>query len=155
MKTMSKISIGLLAVMLAAVGLQAAEKVAPASKEKAAPMPGEWKITCVGKQGNMGQKAEAMNQSFMLTFLAKPVKGKGIEGKPFGFAILNSHYSETKPGGNISFTTTYKMMSNVPISWRGKLSEDGTQITDGKYSFMLGSGTFTAEKVVAAAKKAE
>ena len=118
-------------------------------------MPGEWKITCVGKQGSMGQKAEAMSGSFKLTFNEKAVKGKMIEGKPFGFAIVSSHYSNAKPGDNVSFTTTYKMMSNVPISWRGKLSEDGAKITDGKFSFMLGSGTFTAEKVDAAAKKTE
>jgi len=155
MKTISKISIGLLAVTLAAVGLQAAEKTAAASKDKVAPMPGEWKITCVGKQGSYGQKAEAMSQSFVLTFSEKAVKGKAIDGKPFGFVLVSSRCSEAKPGGNVNFVTTYKMMSNVPINWHGKLSEDGTKITDGKFSFMLGSGTFTAEKVVAAAKKTE
>jgi hypothetical protein len=148
------LSIGLLAVALAAVGLSAAENAAT-PKEKAAPMTGEWKLTCVGKQGNMNQKAEALSQGFVLTFHEKPVKGKGIEGKPFGFALVSSRCSEAKPGGNVSFVTTYKMMSNVPINWHGKLSEDGTQITDGKFSFMLGSGTFTAEKTSGAGKKAE
>jgi len=145
------LSMGVLAVALVAVGLQAAEKEV-AAKDKSAPMPGEWKFTCVGKQGNYNQKAEALSQSFVLTFNEKVVKGKGIEGKPFGFALVSSRCSEAKPGGNVSFVTTYKMMSNVPISWHGKLSEDGTKITDGKFSFMLGSGTFTAEKQVGAAK---
>ena len=153
MKIGRRISMGLLAVALATVGLQAADKAA-ASKDKTAPLPGEWKITTIGKQGSYGQKAEALSSSFVLTFNEKAVKGKMIEGKPFGFAIVSSHYSEAKPGGNVTFTTTYKMMSNVPISWHGKLSEDGTKITDGKFSFMLGSGTFTAEKA-GAAKKAE
>lgn len=145
------LSMGVLAVALAAAGLQAAEKEA-ASRDKSSPMTGEWKLTCVGKQGNYNQKAEALSQSFPLTFNEKAVKGKGIEGKPFGFALVSSRCSEAKPGGNVSFVTTYKMMSNVPISWHGKLSEDGTKITDGKFSFMLGSGTFTAEKMVAVAK---
>ena len=145
------ISLGVLAVALAAVGLQAAEKEA-APKDKSAPMPGEWKLTCVGKQGNYNQKADALSQSFVLTFNEKVVKGKGIEGQPFGFTLVSSRCSEAKPGGNVSFVTTYKMTSNVPINWHGKRSEDGTKIADGKFSFMLGSGTFTAEKVVAAAK---
>ena len=148
--------IGFIAVFmgaLMAVACLAADKAATA-KEKTAPLPGEWKITTVGKQGSMGQKAEALSQNIVLTFNEKAVKGKMIEGKPFGFAIVSSHYSEAKPGGNVTFTTTYKMMSNVPISWHGKLSEDGTKITDGKFSFMLGSGTFTAEKV-GGDKKAE
>lgn len=116
------------------------------------PTAGGWKITTVGKQGNMGQKVEALNQSFMLTFNEKTVSGRMIEGKPFGFPIVTSHYSATKPGGPVSFVTSYKMVSIVPITWHGKLSEDGTKITDGKFSFMLGSGTFTAAKVVAPAK---
>jgi len=32
------------------------------------------------------------------------------------------------------------------IDWRGKLSDDGKKITDGKFSLIMGSGTFTAEK---------
>lgn len=116
------------------------------------PAQGEWKITTVGKQGNMGQKVEALNQSFTLTFNEKNVSGRMIEGKPFGFPVVTSHYSTAKPGGPVTFVTTYKMMSIIPINWHGKLSEDGTKITDGKFSFMLGSGTFTATKVDAAAK---
>ncbi len=136
--------LGMLAPAAEKTTKDAGEKPAAGKKESA--LAGEWKITCVGKQGNMGQKAAAMSQSFVLTFNEKAVKGKAIEGKPFGFDIVSSRYTEAKPGGNVSFTTTYKKMSNVPINWHGKLSEDGTQITDGKFSFMLGSGTFTAEK---------
>jgi len=139
---------------LVAVASLAAEKSA-SSKDKTSPLVGEWKITTVGKQGGMNTKAEALSMNLALTFNEKAVKGKMIEGKPFGFAIVSSHYSDAKPGGNVTFTTTYKMMSNVPISWHGKLSEDGTKITDGKFSFMLGSGTFTAEKAGGDAKKSE
>ena len=138
--------------VLVAVASLAAEKSATS---KTSPLAGAWKITTVGKQGGMNTKAEALSQTIALTFNEKAVKGKMIEGKPFGFAIVSSHYSDAKPGGNVTFTTTYKMMSNVPIGWHGKLSEDGTKITDGKFSFMLGSGTFTAEKAGSDAKKSE
>jgi len=84
------ISLGLLAVALAVVGLSAAENAAT-PKEKAAPMTGEWKLTCVGKQGAFGKSPDAMSQSFMLTFHEKPVKGKAIEGKPFGLSAFHSN----------------------------------------------------------------
>ena len=134
------------------IGALAISAVAATPSNVRHPTPGEWKITTVGKQGNMGQKVEGLSQSFILTFSEKPVSGKMIEGKPFGFAIVSSRCSEAKPGGNVSFVTSYKMMSIIPINWHGKLSEDGTKITDGKFSFMLGSGTFTADKVGSTAK---
>lgn len=34
----------------------------------------------------------------------------------------------------------------VPIKWEGKLNRDATEITEGKFSFLLGTGTFTAAK---------
>jgi hypothetical protein len=38
-----------------------------------------------------------MSQSFSPTFNEKSVKGKMIEGKPFGFEIVSSRYTEAKP----------------------------------------------------------
>lgn len=122
-------------------------------KDKDALMAGTWKITCVGKKGNYGQKAEDLSQSFLLTFSEKPAKGKAIEGKPFGFEISSSKLGGATPGGSVSFTTNYKRGSSpFSIDWKGKLIEDGTKITDGKFSLMIGSGTFTAEKQTGDAK---
>lgn len=51
----------------------------------------------VETKGSYGQKPEAMSQGFVLTFNAKSVKGKMIEGKPFGCDIVSSRYTEAKP----------------------------------------------------------
>jgi len=116
-------------------------------RNKASLMEGAWKVTAVGKQGNNDQTAQSLSKSFVLTFNEKAAKNKVIEGEPFGFELVNSRLSEAKPGGRVVFTTTYKDDDNLAlIAWHGKLSDDGTKITDGKFSFPSGNGTFTAEK---------
>lgn len=123
----------------------AADKVATKSKD--ALMQGVWNFTTVGKQGSVDLKAESLTQKFELTFHEKPVKGKAIEGEPFGYNMVNSRLSEAKAGGRVVFTTTYKTDDNILIiTWHGKLSDDGLKITDGRFAFPCGAGTFTAEK---------
>jgi len=129
-------------LLVSIFALQAADK--PASDN---PLQGEWKFTTVGKEGQYGQNPQALSQTFTLTFEAKKVKGKAITGKPFGFDITSSRASQAKPGGTVSFSTSYERGGGTySIDWRGKLSDDGKKITDGKFSLIVGSGTFIAEK---------
>jgi hypothetical protein len=124
----------------------AAAQAADTTKSKNI-MAGEWKITTVGKKGEWGQDPKALGQTFTLTFEEKAVKGKAISGKPFGFEIISSRYSRATAGGVVSFTTTYDRGGNpYEIQWKGKLNKEGTAMTAGAFSFILGSGTFTAEK---------
>jgi hypothetical protein len=117
------------------------------TKNKDSLMQGVWKFTTIGKQGNFETKAESLSQNFELTFHEKAVKGKAIEGEPLGFTLVSSRLSEAKTGGRVGFTTTYKTDDNILIiTWHGKLSEDGNKITEGRFSFPCGAGTFTAEK---------
>ena len=108
---------------------------------------GSWNFTTVGKQGMHGQDPKALSQSFLLTFTAKSQSRNEISGQPFGFTIAASHAPLGKLGESFSFTTPYmRGSSSYTITWRGKLSEDGKKITDGKFSMIMGSGEFTAEK---------
>lgn len=117
------------------------------SQNKDGLMQGVWKFTTVGKQGSYDLKAESLSQTFELNFHDKPVKGKTITGEPLGFELVASRLSEAKTGGRVVFTTTYKGDDNqFIITWHGKLSADGTKITDGRFSFPNGAGTFTAER---------
>jgi len=136
----------LLGVLCAAT---AADKVATkaTTKNKDSLMQGVWDFTTIGKQGNFEVKAESLSQKFELTFHEKAVKGKAIEGEPLGYTLVASRLSEAKPGGRVVFTTTYKTDDNILIiTWHGKLSDDGAKITEGRFSFPCGAGTFTAEK---------
>ena len=123
----------------------AADKATVTNKDSL--MQGVWQFATIGKQGNYDLKAESLTQKFELTFHEKPVKGKALEGEPFGFTLVNSRLSEAKAGGRVVFTTTYKTDDNVLIiTWHGKLSSDGLKITEGRFAFPCGAGTFTAEK---------
>ena len=107
------------------------------------PLQGKWQFTTVGTSGLHGQTAEGLSQKFSLVFDEKA----GITGKVFGKDIDHSHTPETTPNASFSFTTHYKIGDRpFSISWHGKLSGDGTEITDGKFSFIMGAGTFTAKK---------
>lgn len=110
---------------------------------------GEWTFETTGVKGEMGQDVKALTQKFALLFRAKSEGGKTLNatGSPFGFAIVRSRVPKAKEGASLSFTTTYVMAGGSnDIKWSGTLSADGKQIEAGKFSFILGSGTFTATR---------
>lgn len=131
--------------VLIALGIAAqAADTAAAGKN---PMLGEWKVTTVGKQGQYGQDPKALSQTFTLVFEEKKVKGKAFTGKPFGFDVVSSRCSPATAGGSVSFSATYERGGgSYTIDFRGKLSQDAKTIADGRFSMIMGSGTFTAEK---------
>ncbi|MBI2191290.1 MAG: hypothetical protein HYU36_04830 [Planctomycetes bacterium] len=108
---------------------------------------GDWTIQTVGEKGNHGQNPKDLSQSFTLKFLSKKEDGKEVTGSPFGFHVVKSSISQASPGGNVSFKTIYDIGGQTfPIKWDGKLSRDGKKMANGKFSFILGSGAFTASK---------
>jgi len=140
---MSRFIITAIALLAAATVYQSGTNACAADSV----LPGSWNFTTVGKQGMHGKSPQALSQSFVLTFIAKSQSSNEISGKPFGHPIASSHAPLGKPGESISFTTNYKMgPGSYSINWRGKLSEDGKKITEGKFSMVMGSGEFTAEK---------
>ena len=65
----------------------AADKATVTNKDSL--MQGVWQFATIGKQGNYDLKAESLTQKFELTFHEKPVKGKALEGEPFGFTLVH------------------------------------------------------------------
>ena len=134
-------------LVMAVVGLYAADN-ATASKEKGSLLQGTWKVTTVGIHGEHGQSTQGLCASFVLTFNENSAQDQAIEGKPFGLDLSRSNVGGAKAGGAVSFSASYKRgLGTHNMHWAGKLSKDGTQLTDGKFSFDLGAGTFTAEKI--------
>lgn len=112
------------------------------SQDKFEIMKGTWEIQTVGKQGKI-QKPEAFNGKHTIEF-----DGKKFHGKPFGWEISTSSLSRAEKGGEVTFTFNYKIQGgNYPLTWKGKLNSEGTEITEGKFTMVPGSGTFTAKKV--------
>ena len=131
-------------VVLSAVAL--AHAGGKSAKDKYGIMEGVWVVKTVGKTGNWGQDVKALAQEFKLTFLGARKGPIVIEGNPFGFAIVKSDIACAKKGGGVKFETVYKRDKEYSIQWVGKLDDEGTKITVGQFSFVLGTGSFTAEK---------
>ena len=111
-------------------------------------MAGVWNITTVGKQGQSGWSTQSLNQKIPLTFHDHSTSTTPmITGTPFGFTTVKASISTAQTNGPVQFKTGTKVgPAYYFIDWKGTLSPDGTQITDGKFSFMYGTGTFTAVK---------
>ncbi|MBI2193462.1 MAG: hypothetical protein HYU36_15915 [Planctomycetes bacterium] len=145
-------------VSLLAAGLFALWAL-PAPWAEGAPasvLEGKWTFSTEGERIEGRRDVDRLNRKVRLTFEKGEKGGMVVVGEPFGFPIIESNISTVTLGGKISFKTTYRVKGQpVPIKWEGKLNREGTEITDGKFSFILGTGTFTAVKATGDDKKAE
>ena len=153
--SIQRIQVVLAVLALAAVSEHVGGGLAPKKKTKVSRyrvMAGQWTVETVGEKVRHGGRAESFTRKQELTFNAK---AKEFSGSPFGWKISDSRLLRAQPGGRVAFTTEYELARghDFAIKWRGKLSEDGTKITEGTFSCEMGSGTFTAEKKVADEKK--
>ncbi len=116
-------------------------------------MAGTWKVsTKATKVNSGGQDISVFTQTRDLVFYDKDERKKkkmDISGSPFGFEIIKSDVQSASKDGKVKFKTSYHVVCDIAIDWEGTLNKEGNKITDGKFSFMLASGTFTAEKVEA------
>ena len=148
--------VSLLVILAVPIGLQAAESNTTATvtnvtnrktaENKMEVMKGEWEIKTLGTQGNMGQDVKALTQTFTLIFSGDKKDKIPITGSPFGFKIIRSSLQTAKRGDTVRFKAVYHLDKDYEIDFNGKLNEDGTEISDGKFSLILGRGTFTGKK---------
>ena len=123
-------------------------------------MAGTWTITTQGQQGlngyttqscvtcHPGQSFKSLtNKKFILNFHDDKTSSIPITGTPLGFTTVKAEINAAQKNGEVRFRTGTKSGQDYRyIDWKGTLSPDGTQITDGKFSFLFGTGTFTAVK---------
>ena len=155
---MAFINASLLIILAVPIGLKSAESntsattATNAANRKAAEdkmeiMQGAWEIKTQGTQGNWGQDVKALAQTFTLIFSGEKKDKIPITGSPFGFKIIKSSLQTAKRGDIVRFKAVYHLDKDYDIDFHGRLNEDGTEISDGKFSFkFLGKGTFTGKK---------
>jgi hypothetical protein len=106
---------------------------------------GGWVISAVGERSKPGVRLDSFSSDHLL-ITYDGVK-REFSGRIFGFPIVESRMAAARLGDQIVFTLTYADgRDRVQVHWYGDLSKDGTRITDGKFSCLPASGTFTAVK---------
>lgn len=153
---MAFINVALLVMLAVPIGLKSAESNALAiatnaanrktAEDKMEVMKGAWEIQTQGTQGNWGQDVKALTRTFILVFSGDKKEKIPITGSPFGFKIIKSSLQTAKRGDVVRFKAVYHLDKDYDIDFHGRLNEDGTEISDGKFSFVLGKGTFTGKK---------
>lgn len=106
---------------------------------------GGWVISAVSDRSKPGVRLESFSSDHMLVTY-DGVK-RQFTGQIFGFPIVESKMAMAQLGDRITFTLTYaEGRERMQVLWFGTLSKDGTRITEGKFSCLPASGTFTAVK---------
>ncbi len=130
-----------LGIMLA-IALLARASAEETGADTRSVLEGRWTFTTVAK-GNL-QKAPKYSQTFTLEYNPET---RAFTGSVFGRKITDTSGVSAEPGGRVRFQTDHKIGGGYDIRWTGRMSEDGTAITDGEFRLRLGNGTFTAQKL--------